>query len=107
MSDTVSIVARVAQAVRGLGRATIDDLQPRFPELRREQLQKALQNAAHQGFIQIEVRGVGGHKPVQAVWGPAEPKAVTAAAAPGRRVSSVWDLAAQLEHTNTNQPEAT
>lgn len=90
----VSLTDQVAFAVWSRGPSTIDDLQPLFPHLQRHQLQKALQNASNRRLIQIAVRGVGGHKPVQAVWERhLQPPPAPAYRLPTGVATCVWELA--------------
>ena len=50
----------VAEAILSLGRATMDDIAPLFPELTRKQLRGAIQNARHYGLVTILKPGVYG-----------------------------------------------
>lgn len=87
----------VARAVVNRGQATLDDLQQDFPAMRRDQLQKALDNAKFMGLVRLAVRGQGGHVSRPGIWAAALPIAV-------RPPASAWELGHGLQIAGTWPP---
>ena len=97
----MSLVTEVAAAVLELRLCTEDDLAPLFPQYKRQQIRKALQNGAYRKLIRVVKRGkyrVKGSPVVHAIWGaPGETDPAKYIPAPRATqtgaVSSVWELA--------------
>lgn len=50
----------IIPVLREIGHATVDQIAPHFPGCRRDQLQKALTNAANRGLVRLVQKGTGG-----------------------------------------------
>lgn len=86
----MSLTQDVALAIEDLGRATLDDLAPMFPEHTRTQVWNALKNARSAGLIvvaQLGKRIYGGSEPSTYMLKPPKPIPV------GCALPSVWALA--------------
>lgn len=99
MTGPVSLTAQVTAITVSLGGATLDDLSARLPNVAREKLRQAVQNARKKGYLRLAQRGRGlggrGGGSAPSVYCGTEAGYAPAPVAPARvsAVASVFDLA--------------
>ena len=92
-------VQKVAAVIQGRGTATVDDLGALFPDLSRDQIDKALHNAKARGLVRLEVKGVGGPgKNSPGVWAAGHVRVGPSRHSnqPKRPANSPWEIGQDL-----------